>query len=107
MVSRAAKQRSRRCAGSCLGAQPIVRDRSPPTQAPVDRSSERCMMKPDKAFSDLIGRIYDCALDTDRWPDVLAEITDALGGIMGDISISDPLAGRWRLAAFHNWPEEV
>lgn len=65
------------------------------------------MMKPDKAFSDLIGRIYDCALDTGLWPEVLAEITDALGGVMGDVSIIDPLAGRLGLAAFHNWPEDV
>jgi hypothetical protein len=25
-------------------------------------------MKPDEAFSDLIGRVYDCALDTSLWP---------------------------------------
>jgi hypothetical protein len=38
-------------------------------------------MKPDEAFSDLIGRIYGCALDTALWPVVLGEITQALGGI--------------------------
>jgi len=38
-------------------------------------------MKPDEAFSDLTGRIYDCALDTPQWPVVLGEITQALGGI--------------------------
>jgi hypothetical protein len=37
-------------------------------------------MKPDEAFSDLIGRIYDCVLDTALWPVVLAEIMEALGG---------------------------
>ncbi len=30
-------------------------------------------------LSDLIGRIYDCALDPGRWPDVLADINRRLG----------------------------
>jgi len=63
-------------------------------------------MKPDEAFSDLIGRIYDCALDTTLWPAVLGEITQALGGVMADIIVSNPLERTQRVAAFHNWPED-
>lgn len=64
-------------------------------------------MKPDREFSDLIGRIYDCALDSSLWPEALARITEALDGVMGDLSVVDPLAGTLRLAAFHNWPQDV
>jgi DNA-binding CsgD family transcriptional regulator len=64
-------------------------------------------MKPDREFSDLIGRIYDCALDSDLWPAVLARITEALDGVMGDVSVVDPLRGTGRIAAFHNWPQDV
>jgi hypothetical protein len=31
-----------------------------------------------QAFSDLIGSIYDCALDPSRWDQTLAEVRDAL-----------------------------
>ena len=31
-----------------------------------------------QAFSDLIGSIYDCALDPSRWDQTLAEVKDAL-----------------------------
>lgn len=64
-------------------------------------------MKPDQAFSDLIGRIYDCALDGSLWPSVLAEITHALDGVMGDLTVIDPVAGVYQVKAFHNWPEDV
>jgi DNA-binding CsgD family transcriptional regulator/PAS domain-containing protein len=64
-------------------------------------------MKPDREFSDLIGRIYDCALDGSQWPDVLARITEALDGVMADLSVVDPLHGTSRVAAFHNWPQDV
>jgi DNA-binding CsgD family transcriptional regulator/PAS domain-containing protein len=64
-------------------------------------------MKPDEAFSDLIGRIYDCALDATSWPTVLGEITEALGGIMADLIVSHPLERTQTVAAFHNWPEDM
>jgi DNA-binding CsgD family transcriptional regulator/PAS domain-containing protein len=64
-------------------------------------------MKPDEAFSDLIGRIYDCALDTSVWPTVLGEITQALGGIMGDLTVVHPLEPRMIVAAVHNWPDDL
>jgi DNA-binding CsgD family transcriptional regulator len=64
-------------------------------------------MKPDREFSDLIGRIYDCALDSGLWPGVLARIAESLDAVMADLSVVDPLAGTGRIAAFHNWPQDV
>jgi DNA-binding CsgD family transcriptional regulator len=63
-------------------------------------------MKPDEAFSDLIGRIYDCALDTSLWPTALGEITEALGGDMADLIVSHPLERTQRYAVHYNWPED-
>jgi len=64
-------------------------------------------MKPDEAFSDLIGRIYDCALDTTLWPKALEGLSDALGGVMADLVIAHPLEPRLIAAAVYNWPDEV
>lgn len=64
-------------------------------------------MKPDEAFSDLIGRIYDCALDTSLWSEVLGEITQAIGGKMADMIVSHPLERTQRIAALYNWPDEL
>jgi DNA-binding CsgD family transcriptional regulator len=64
-------------------------------------------MKADAAFSTLIGRIYDCALDTSLWSEVLGEITQAVNGCMGDLTVTDPLTGRAQLAASYNWPDDV
>jgi DNA-binding CsgD family transcriptional regulator/PAS domain-containing protein len=64
-------------------------------------------MKPDEAFSDLIGRIYDCTLDAAMWPAVLGEIAEALGGIMGDLTVVHPLEPRFITAAVYNWPDEL
>ena len=64
-------------------------------------------MKPDRAFSDLIGRIYDCALDTTLWSSVLGEITEALGGRMADMIVSHPLEATQKFAVLYNWPEDL
>jgi hypothetical protein len=64
-------------------------------------------MKLDEAASALIGRIYDCALDTSLWPDVLEEITHLLNGRMGDLSVGNPLEGTARVLAFYNWLPDV
>src|SRR5215213_1932480 len=63
-------------------------------------------MKPDEAFSDLIGRVYNCALDTTLWTAALGEITEALGGIMADLIVSHPLERTQLYAALYNWPED-
>jgi hypothetical protein len=64
-------------------------------------------MKPDEAFSALVGRIYDCALDSSLWPEVLGEITQAIGGKMADMIVSHPLERTQRIAALYNWPDEL
>lgn len=63
-------------------------------------------MKPDEAFSDLIGRVYDCALDLALWTATLGEITEAIGGIMADLIVSDPLKRKQRIAVHYNWTED-
>lgn len=64
-------------------------------------------MKADEAFSNLIGRIYDCALDTSLWPEVLGELTQAVNGRMADLGVVDPLRGEVRHSATYNWPDDV
>ncbi|GJD97714.1 helix-turn-helix transcriptional regulator [Methylobacterium iners] len=64
-------------------------------------------MKADREFSQLVGRIYDCALDNSIWPSVLGEITEAMNGLMGDLTVVDPVNKTGYLAARHNWPDDV
>ncbi|MEZ0167490.1 helix-turn-helix transcriptional regulator [Microvirga sp. TS319] len=64
-------------------------------------------MKPDEAFSDLVGHVYDCALDRSLWPAVLRKIAEALGGTMADLMVSHPLERTQKLAAHYNWPEDM
>jgi hypothetical protein len=44
---------------------------------------------PPHALSDLIGSIYDCALDPSRWDQTLRNIRDALDGHMAVVSLID------------------
>lgn len=70
------------------------------------RSAPGGSMKADEAFSDLIGRVYDCALDRSLWPEVLGEITEALGGVMADLMVHHPLERTQLYSVLYNWPEE-
>lgn len=63
-------------------------------------------MKPDRAFSSLVGRIYDCALDMTLWTNVLGEITEAVGGAMTHVISADPLQGRQRYVLSWNLSDE-
>jgi DNA-binding CsgD family transcriptional regulator len=47
-----------------------------------------------QALSDLIGSIYDCALDPDRWDRTLAEIGDAFGSPAAMLLLADLRDGR-------------
>ncbi len=38
-------------------------------------------------LSDLIGRIYDCALDPERWPEVLADINRRLDFLQATLTL--------------------
>lgn len=57
-------------------------------------------LAPDR-LSDLIGRIYDCAIEPDRWPDTLAEICRTIKCMSGVILLVDLERSRHKLA--HTW----
>ena len=46
-----------------------------------------------ETLSGLIGRIYDCALDPGRWPDVLADINQRLGFLQTTLTLQSMPAG--------------
>lgn len=52
-------------------------------------------------LSDLIGRIYDCAIEPERWPDTLAEICRTIKCMSGIILLVDLEHSRHKLA--HTW----
>jgi len=49
-------------------------------------------------LSDLIGRIYDCAIEPERWPDTLAEICRSLDCMSGIILLIDLERSRHKFA---------
>jgi DNA-binding CsgD family transcriptional regulator/PAS domain-containing protein len=51
-----------------------------------------------KQMSDLIGMIYDCALEPDRWPRTIAEICGAMGCLSGLLVLIDLRRTQLRLA---------
>jgi len=58
------------------------------------------MLAPER-LSDLIGRIYDCAIEPDRWPDTLAEICRAIECASGIILLIDLEHSRHKFA--YSW----
>jgi DNA-binding CsgD family transcriptional regulator len=64
-------------------------------------------MRVDPAFSDLVGQVYDCSLDKDRWPAVLGEICGVLRGKMADLSVFDGSGAAMQVHASHGWPPEL
>lgn len=62
----------------------------------------------DQAFSELIGRVYDCATDKSRWPALLEEICGVVDAKFADLIVYDGLAGNVVLGASHGWtPEQL
>jgi DNA-binding CsgD family transcriptional regulator/PAS domain-containing protein len=55
------------------------------------------MLVPER-LSDLIGRIYDCAIEPERWPDTLAEMCRAVHCVSGIILLIDLERSRHRFA---------
>jgi DNA-binding CsgD family transcriptional regulator/PAS domain-containing protein len=51
-----------------------------------------------KRMSDLIGMIYDCAIEPDRWPRTIAEICGAMGCMNGMILLIDLRRSQHRFA---------
>src|SRR5215470_15116248 len=55
------------------------------------------MLAPERT-SDLIGIVYDCAIEPDRWPGAIAEICRAIGCLSGMILLLDLHRSQHRLA---------
>ncbi len=55
-------------------------------EAPTGPSIER--------FSETVGRIYECAMAPEMWPEVLAEVCTGVGGTVGWIATHEPLKVR-------------
>src|SRR5262245_61487165 len=62
-------------------------------------------------LSDLIGRIYDCAIEPERWPDTLAEICRSLNCMSGMILLIDLEHGGYKFAytwgISSDWPRHI
>ena len=56
-------------------------------------------MVSEAALLDLIGRIYDCAIEPKAWPDTLRDIALFVGGSAAAISLQDPVKREARLIA--------
>jgi hypothetical protein len=54
-------------------------------------------MTADRKLLDLIGQVYDCAIEPAKWPDTLQQVTEYLGGAAAAISLQDPLKREARL----------
>lgn len=54
-------------------------------------------MATDAKLLDLIGQIYDCAIEPKKWPDTLEQIVGHIGGQAAAISLQDPLTRQVRL----------
>ena len=58
----------------------------------------------DQELSDLIGRIYDCALDPDRWPGVLGTVAEAVEAAVGMVAVHDLVENRPVRTFAHGMP---
>src|SRR5262249_650392 len=54
-----------------------------------------------RRLSQLIGMIYDCAIDSDRWPATLAEICQSIGCMSGFLLLVDLERSSHKFA--HSW----
>src|SRR5262245_58787239 len=57
-------------------------------------------------FSELIGAIYDCALDPQRWQSALLQILDLIRSPNGGLAIHDFVLQRMEKAFDHGYDEE-
>jgi DNA-binding CsgD family transcriptional regulator/PAS domain-containing protein len=55
---------------------------------------------------DLVGDIYDCAIEPSRWPNALERITRSIDGAFAAISLHDTAKAGVRLQAHWNVPDE-
>lgn len=64
-------------------------------------------MRVDQAFSDLIGRVYDCSLDQGLWPRALEDICGVLNGKFADLTVFDGVRGVMQVQASYGIPPEL
>src|SRR5207244_959357 len=55
------------------------------------------LMANDARLLELIGQIYDCAIEPGKWPDTLQQVVVFLGGSAAAISLQHPLKREVRL----------
>lgn len=65
------------------------------------------MSRNEEDVSGLIARIYDAALDSAKWPEVLIELTDAVGGAQVVMGIHDVPHGSAAVIAPRMSPEDL
>lgn len=53
---------------------------------------------PQREFSALVGRIYDCAIEPDRWPAILEELGRLVDGLGSSLMVLDPVARKLRFS---------
>ncbi len=57
----------------------------------------------NELLSSIIGDIYDCALDSDKWPAVLIRITEAMDAAYTTIALAGTSDNHGRFAAQSPW----
>src|ERR1700730_6523910 len=73
--------------------KPRNRDNPAPPKAIWDKPMASGGLSGEDRMLDLVGAVYDAALDADLWPDVLNRIGDAVGGPQVVFGIYDPANG--------------
>jgi len=71
-----------------------------------DIGSQRTLGSAVGQFSDLIGAIYDCAIDPALWPQTIGAIAEAVGCFAGLIGVTD-LKTRTSLPGIHVFVEQA
>lgn len=65
---------------------------------------------PSRSSADLLslaGRIYDCVLQPDQWPEILESVATEVGGLNASISIQDPVSRAGTFSAEWAVPSEA
>lgn len=58
-------------------------------------------------MSDVIGDVYECSMRPEGWPQVLARICEAMGGVCAEIQSYDAATVQIRHAFGHGWRDDI
>ena len=64
-------------------------------------------MEFDAELSDLIGLIYECALDHKLWHATLGQICERMEAHIADLSVFDAASGQILLSVPYNWSDDL